>query len=290
LSPIIADPAVLTPADSPDGRWHLFAHSLRGIHHHVSLDGVRWRRLAGVAVRGGMRPHLTVAGGRYLMAYERPQVFMPVGLPWRSRIEASWSDDLLTWGEPAVLLEPSLRWHERGRSRSVGNPCLVRSGGGWRLWYSAGLVRLPDCGFDEPAWIGAAHSDRPDGGFRPDPDPVLGPEVNDPAANLAAGALKAYRVADGWVGLQNPVSWDPVARRSSSAIRVLCSADGARWEQTGAPILGPAPGWRASHLYQLDLAVSAGVLRLYANGRTAAPWWRGVERIGLFEARMRPAG
>ena len=152
LSPIIADPAVLAPADSQDGRWHLFAHSLRGIHHHVSLDGVRWRRLAGVAIRGGMRPHLTVTGGRYLMAYERPQVFVPVGLPWRSRIEARWSDDLLTWGEPAVLLEPSLRWHERGRSRSVGNPCLVRSGGGWRLWYSAGLVRLPDCGFDEPAW------------------------------------------------------------------------------------------------------------------------------------------
>ena len=39
-SPIIADPTFCAPDASPDGRWHLFAHSLLGIHHFTSADGV----------------------------------------------------------------------------------------------------------------------------------------------------------------------------------------------------------------------------------------------------------
>jgi hypothetical protein len=30
---LIADPSVVTPDISPDDQWHLFAHSLIGIHH-----------------------------------------------------------------------------------------------------------------------------------------------------------------------------------------------------------------------------------------------------------------
>lgn len=39
LSPVIADPTFLPPNRTPDKRWHLFAHSIFGIHHFVSTDG-----------------------------------------------------------------------------------------------------------------------------------------------------------------------------------------------------------------------------------------------------------
>ena len=37
---IIADPTFLTPETTPDGKWHLFAHSLQGIFHFLSADGL----------------------------------------------------------------------------------------------------------------------------------------------------------------------------------------------------------------------------------------------------------
>nr|MCU0283976.1 hypothetical protein [Candidatus Nanopelagicales bacterium] len=41
-SPVLADPTFLPPDATPDGRWHLWAHSLLGIHHHTSDDGFTW--------------------------------------------------------------------------------------------------------------------------------------------------------------------------------------------------------------------------------------------------------
>ena len=76
-----------------------------------------------------------------------------------------------------------------GRSRSVSNPCLVElPDGRWRLYYSAGLTALPDCGFSEPTYIGVAESVGVDGPFQTLPEPVLGPA--DGPASLSAGAIK----------------------------------------------------------------------------------------------------
>ena len=67
-SPIIADPTFLPPAETPDGRWHLFAHSIWGVHHFVSDDGVGWAP-EGVAVRHAMRAFLHRDGGTYHLFY-----------------------------------------------------------------------------------------------------------------------------------------------------------------------------------------------------------------------------
>ncbi len=42
---IIADPTVLPPELTPDGRWHLFANGLRGIDHFTSADGFAWTQV-----------------------------------------------------------------------------------------------------------------------------------------------------------------------------------------------------------------------------------------------------
>lgn len=39
---VIADPSVLTPEFTPDGKWRLFAHSLKGVYMFASDDGVRF--------------------------------------------------------------------------------------------------------------------------------------------------------------------------------------------------------------------------------------------------------
>lgn len=286
-SPVVADPTFLPPEDTPDGQWHLFAHSVLGIHQWVSADGIRWTRRPGVVQRNALRAHLVRVDGRFLLTYERTRVFLPVGVPWASWVEQRASIDLLHWSRPRVLLRPEPAWTRRGASRAVGNPCLVAFDGGWRLYVSGGLVRLDDCGFDEPACVGVAEAADPEGPFGWRDGTLLEPDPHDRWANLGAGAVKVLRVADGWVAFQNAIAWDEGAAHSSSSVRVLGSADGLSWTPLGDPFLRPEPGtWRSTHVYALDVRPSRVGLRLYVNGRDGYHWTRGRERIGLFEAAL----
>ncbi|MFM2283307.1 MAG: hypothetical protein RL222_811 [Bacteroidota bacterium] len=44
-TPLIADPTVLLPTETPDRKWHLFAHTFWGIQQFTSADGVQWQYL-----------------------------------------------------------------------------------------------------------------------------------------------------------------------------------------------------------------------------------------------------
>ncbi len=173
----------------------------------------------------------------------------------------------------------------RGRSRAVGNPCLVAHGDGYRLYYSAGLVRLADCGFDEPKHVGVADGPTPLGPFMPYAEPVLSPSAADRFANLGAGALKVWRAADGFLGLQNGIYRD-AAGASRSAVRLLTSRDGLRFAVRGQPFLRPGAGWMRSHVYAVDLCRVGDTLHLYFNARDGWHWTRGREAIGLVTASL----
>ena len=41
---VVADPSVITPDKSHDGRWHLFAHTFFGIYHYESADGTNYKQ------------------------------------------------------------------------------------------------------------------------------------------------------------------------------------------------------------------------------------------------------
>jgi hypothetical protein len=291
-SPIVADPTFLLPDDTPDGRWHLFAHSIWGVHRFTSADGVRWSR-SRLVVRHAMRPFLHRDGDLYHLLYERypawhlPRSWLP-GLRWRSWIERRSSRDLARWSAPVVVLRPTLAWHRAARlGEAVGNPCLVRLDDGWRLYYSASLVHVPDCGFNEPPYVGVARAARLDGPWTPDPEPLLSPRPDDVRANLGAGAIKVLRLDDGFVGLQNGIAYDAATERSRSAISVLTSTDGLAWRYAHAePIVAPSAGWRRRFVYACDARYDAAAARwyLYFNARDHAAMHRGREAIGFVRA------
>lgn len=51
-SPLLGDPAVLLPDETPNNLWHLFANSLLRLHHYTSRDGVNWEKKGGSIGRG----------------------------------------------------------------------------------------------------------------------------------------------------------------------------------------------------------------------------------------------
>jgi predicted GH43/DUF377 family glycosyl hydrolase len=269
---LIADPTFLPPDQSPDGKWHLFAHGiLLGIHHFRSDDGVAWRRVG--RLFWGMRPFVMKEGDGYLMFFERI-----VSLK-KSVIAMARSGDLVHWSRPVVILEPSLEW-EGTTARTNGNPSVVRCDDGWRLYYSAGLSWLKDCGFPEPRHIGVAFADRPEGPWRKHPQPILSPSPDVPHRNHGAGAIKVVRDGTGFLGFNNGIFIDAEGR-SRSDIRLLLSDDGIAWrEAADRPLVAPeGTGWKRALVYALDARCVDGTWWMYYNARSG--WRFGVERIGL---------
>lgn len=283
-SPIIADPTFLPPAQTPDGSWRLWAHSMLGIHAYRSHDGVHWTK--GERVTGNaLRAHI-VHADRYYLAYEKTRFFLPFGVPWRSWLEIRASLDAEHWTSSVRLLEPTLPWHHSDLGDSVSNPCLVAYQDRWRLYYSGGLTLIPDCGFGEPTYIGLAEGPSPLGPFEPVAQPVLAPA--DFHQGLAAGSLKVYRATDGWLGFQNQITWD--GRHSSSAIVIMSSDDGVQWRPLqDRPLLAASgQGWMADYVYAMDVREGPdGDLVMFFNARRGHHWSRGRERVGF--ARLRPA-
>jgi len=277
-SPILADPTFLPPRETPDGLWHLFAHSILGIHHFTSRDGLAWERCKGVVCRGSLRAFILAQDSVYYLFYERFLRLFPFA--YRSRIEARTSRDLASWSRPAVVMEPALAWHKEGCRGAVSNPCIVAEEDGFRLYYSAGLVYLRDCRFSEPKYIGVAVSRDILGPYEPAPEPALQPAAGDTYANMGAGAIKVVKVKDGYAGFQNGIYWDDAIAHTRSAVRLVTSQDGLEWEVTPRkPLLSPGTGWKKAFVYALDVRKVEDRLYLFFNARDG--WFSGRENIGL---------
>ncbi len=276
-SPIIADPTFLLPESTGDGKWHLFAHSLIGIHHFISSDGIVWKRLKGMVSFKSMRPFVFKEGDEYYLFYEKISNLFP----YHSHLELRESSNLFEWSKPAVILKPSLTWHKDGsKYGAVSNPCLVKEGDAYRLYYSAGLVYLKDCKFYEPKYIGVANSPKINQEYEILPHPIISPSIDDMYSNLGAGSMKVIKTDDGYVGFQNGIYWDYRKNHSGSAIRILASLNGYEWNLfRDEPIIKPDKGWKKTHVYALDVKRVGNKFYLYFNARNG--WFFGKEHIGL---------
>ena len=194
------------------------------------------------------------------------------------------SADLKKWSAPVTLVRPSLDWHMADGNKSVSNPCLIKQDGKYNLYYSASLVLIPDCGFNQPDSIGMASSSSIDGPYELLPKPIITVNKQDPWCNLSCGSIKVLQCSDGFVGFENGIYWDDVKKQSGSAIIVLKSADGVHWNRLiQDPIIRPTSGWRKSHVYACDVKYRTLENRsyLYYNARNGWKINEGQERIGL---------
>jgi len=277
---IVADPTFLPPSQSPDGRWHLFAHTLTGIYHYSSSDGIHWSTSADPMLQGILlRPYAFQENGVTHLLYEHFLDFS------HSQIEMRSSTDLVSWTDPIKLLEPTLAWEQSVQS-VTGNPFLLKRDGEYWLYYSAGSVYLPDAMYSEPMYIGLARAKDLNGPYNKNPTPLIGPSDTDPYRNLGAGSMKLLlqRYDGKWIALNNGIYIDTHGS-TRSAIRILSSQDGLAWSPLcETPILIPGSGWKRAFVYAFDVRPVNEWFLLYYNARDG--WAIGIERIGLAFMRI----
>jgi hypothetical protein len=278
---VIAEPTIIMPDSSPDGRWHLYAVSLDAyINHMDSADGVRWNLLD--RFTPGWNPFVVKEGDTFYM-FHHGHWFVK----GESAIVCRSSKNLKSWTEDRVVLRPTFDWEKEGGKAVVRNACVVKlPDKTYRLYYASGYGWLDDCGYEEPLYNGVAFATNITGPYRKHDEPVIGPNGDDPYRNIGAGGLKVYyeQSEQVFVGFNNGIYRDREGR-SRSAIHMLLSTDGLGWYSfPHNPVLRPEKGWKEALVYQLDIRRVGNEIWLWYNSRDG--WKEGVERIGLAKHKL----
>ena len=289
-----ADPSVLTPRESLDGKWHLFCHTFFGVYRFDSEDGVRFDLIKRIVPRA-MRPNINMIGGRYYLFYERTKTLAGnalslVGGKWKSEIFVTESDDLDTWTKPRRVIGKTREFEADERGQAISNPFLTRIGDTYRLYYSCGQTFIKDCGFCEPTYISYAESRRIADGYLSRKEPLIRPDKSDPHLNLCSGCIKVYKLADCYIGLQNGIFEKD--GKSHSAIMLLRSEDGIKFDFVKVlvtPAMCGKNDWMAQYVYACHMTCYDKKLRIYFNARNTAHPLKGRECIGFAECDMRKA-
>lgn len=286
---VVADPSVLTPDTSHNGKWQLFCHTFFGVYRYESEDGISFENKGRIVSRA-MRPDINYIGGRYYLFYERtkPVIFNLLslaGLKWKSEIYCTESADLKEWSEPYAVITQSNGFEKDSHGSAISNPFLTEKDGTYRLYYSCGQTFIKDCGFCEPTHISFAESKHISKNYTLREKPIISPDKNNPFLNLCSGCLKVYRLKDCYIGLQNGIFEKD--GKSQSAIMLLKSDNGENFEFVRHFLVPQKCGesnWMAQYVYACCLTYYNGKLRLYFNARNVSDNLRGRECIGIYEA------
>ncbi|MBO5896091.1 MAG: glycosyl hydrolase family 43 [Clostridia bacterium] len=288
---VIADPSVITPAESHDGKWHLFCHTFFGVRHYEGENGIDFT-FKGKIVNRAMRPNINYIDGRYYLFYERTKpvllnLLALAGFEWKSEIYCTESTDLQSWTEPYPVITQSRYYEKDSHGTALSNPFLIKEGNSYRMYYSCGQTFIKDCGFCEPTHVSFAESEHVNKGYTSLPEPIISPDKDNPYLNLCSGCLKVYRLKDCYIGLQNGIFERD--GKSYSAIMLLRSDDGVKFEfakQFLTPQVHNGSKWMAQYVYACCLTSHDNKLRLYFNARNTANNVTGRESIGIFEAQL----
>lgn len=289
---VVADPSLLTPDNCHDGKWHMFFHTTFGVWHFRSDDGIAFKKVKKLANRA-MRPNINYIDGKYYLFYERTRPLIMNGLnvinavKWKSEIYVIESVDLKNWSKPKPVITNTRDFEKSERGMSISNPFLLCENGTNRLYYSCGLTFIKDCGFCEPTHISYAQSKEIADGYVSAEKPIISPDRNNPYLNLCSGCLKVYKLADGYIGIQNGLY--ERNGKSHSAIILLTSADGLSFEFKKVliePCVVDGNDWMKQFVYASHLVKHGNKLRLYFNARDTSDMLRGRECIGFAEAEI----
>lgn len=264
LSPIIADPTFLPPDESPDKKWHLFAHSIFGLHHYLSDDGVNWDK-GRLIKRFAIRPFVYKEGDFYYLFFEQIKFIIPRTTIQFSEIQVMKSTDLVNWSKPKTVLRPNKDWH----GTTVSNFCILKLGKKYLLYYGANLRYIWECLYPEPKFRAIAESKEIDGNFT---DLIeIGNQVYQP--------FRVFKDKNGFYGFE--AEWYKDERkRDRSRIWFFKSDDGMNWKKSEKPLIeSGGQWWKRSFVYVCDGKRVGNKMYIYFNARDG--WAFAKERIIL---------
>lgn len=281
LTPRLCDPAYLLPSQSPDGLWHLFAHTWIGIEHFTSTSGLEWKREHLVFFRGHS-PSIVKEGNTYYLLFETHDKVLfgkRKSKSKDSRIMMSTSTDLALWSEPKIILNSTPITKARFKSGAirVSRPQLVQVDGRYRLYFGAGETIIYDTKQKATARLMYAESEFIDGPYKVFPRPLVEIEPNSRYKNLAVGSMRIIPCSDGFAALECAYFYDQDRNRSSSALLLLTSNDGLSWKDEKVLQMTAEKGWASRYISSADLQYKENEASWYcyysANSR--------IEKLGI---------
>ncbi len=254
----LCDPAYLLPEESPDGLWHMFAHTWMGLEHLTSTSGLEWKR-EHLLIARGHSPFVFREGGTYYLFYEihnRTSYFKKNdNSTSSSRIMVICSTDLLLWSEPKLVLDSTkiTRAQYKDGPVRVSRPQIIDTGGIYRLYFGAGETRLYDTGQKATARLMYAESDFLDRDYRVNPEPILDIEGDSRYRNLATGSVHIVQCSDGVAAFECAFSYDRERKRSTTNILLLTSRDGTSFTFRKVIQRTPDSGWASRYITSVDV-------------------------------------
>lgn len=256
-TPRLCDPSFLLPEDSPDGLWHLFAHTWIGIEHFTSTSGLDWKREHRLFLRSHS-PFVFKEGNTYYLLYEKRD-----SLPFskdkdkseNSRIMITSSTDLALWSAPKVLLDSDriLKAVFRGGVRRISRPNLIRWGNKYRLYFGAGETRIYDTRQKATPYLMYGEADYIDGPYEINEEPIFQIESDGIRRNLAVGSFRIIPCSDGIAALECEYSYDRDRDRSTTSLVLLSSSDGIHFSNEKTIERTPEKGWANRYISSVDI-------------------------------------
>ena len=257
IAPRLSDPTILLPAESPDGRWHMFCHTWLGVHHYTSSSGFNWHHEKLLFWRGHS-PCIYREGSLYYLLYEnhdkewgRKKDITKKG----SRILISSSSDLITWSEPRIILEAetvSYASYREGYPR-VARPQLIEWEGRYILYFGVGEARMFDTGQKTSVKFSCATAEFIEGPYKVQKEPLLTIDPLSETRNLAVGSIRIVPCSDRIAAVECSYIYDREKNRSRSLMLLLSSTDGFTFETEKVMQTQPETGWSSRAITACDL-------------------------------------
>lgn len=268
-TPRLCDPTFILPKESPDNRWHLFAHNWIGIQHFVSNNGLDWQSKKMIELRGHS-PFIFFNKGLWYLIYEKHDS-SPDNLDFhelknknkisRSRIEICHTEDMENFSKSQILFDSD---NVPFSSDRLNRPRLSRpqlfydEKEGYKLFFGASHILMEDTKQKATLYFSMAKSKSLLGPYElvNDNKPIIEPDADDKYRNLATGSIRIIPLIEGgYLALECAFGWDKYNNKSISTLIQLESKDGINWETSNrAPILSlPKDGWASRYITSCDI-------------------------------------
>ncbi|MGD1823401.1 MAG: hypothetical protein ACPKM0_11665 [Pleomorphochaeta sp.] len=268
-TPRLCDPTFILPKESPDNRWHLFAHNWIGIQHYVSNNGLDWESKKMIELRGHS-PFIFYNKGLWYLIYEKHDS-TPDTLDWhefnsknrlsRSRIEICHTEDMENFSKSQLLFD-SLNVpfaNDLLKKPRLSRPQLFYDEQeGYKLFFGASHILMKDTRQKATLYFSMAKSKSLLGPYEVvnNNAPLIMPEADDKDRNLAVGSIRVIPIKDGgYIALECAFGWDEKNCKSISKLIQLESEDGHTWiTSKRSPLLTlPNAGWASRYITSCDI-------------------------------------